>query len=80
MVVGEFVDAQTQPSAPVPAQVLDVEPAEPAPKKKRLLRPEERREARVRGTAGGGGDCGSAELQAAVTGRRVRIGREVLVY
>ena len=35
-VVAEFMDAQTQPSAPVPAPVLDVEPAEPAPKKKRL--------------------------------------------
>ena len=67
-------------SAPVPAPVLDVEPAEPAPKKKRLPRPEERREARVRAAAGGGGDSDSAEPQAAVTGRRVLIGQEVLVY
>ena len=37
-VIAEFVDTQTQPSAPVPAPVLDVEPAEPAPKKKRLSR------------------------------------------
>ena len=81
-VVAEVEDAQTQPSVPVPvpAPVLDAEPAEPAPKKKRLARLEKRREARVRATAGGGGDRGSAEPQAAVTGRRVLIGREVLVY
>ena len=34
--IAEFADAQTQPSAPVLAPVLDVKPAEPAPKKKRL--------------------------------------------
>ena len=79
-VIAEFADIQTQPSAPVPAQVLDVKPAEPAPKKKRLLRLEERREVRVKGAAGGGGDSGSAEPQATVTGRRVLIGREVVVY
>ena len=78
--IAEFADAQTQPSAPVPAPVLDVEPAESAPKKNRLSRIEERREARVRVAAGGGGDSGSAEPQASVTGRRVLIGREVLVY
>ena len=72
-VIAEFADAQTQPSAPVPAPVMDVEPAEPAPKKKRLSRLEERREARVRAAAGGGDDSGSAEPQAAVTGRRVLI-------
>ena len=55
-VIAEVADAQTQPSAPVPAPVLDVEPAKPAPKKKRLSRLEERREARVRAAAGGGGD------------------------
>ena len=69
-----------QPSATLPAPVLDVEPAEPAPKKKRLSRLEERREARARAAAGGGGDSGSAESQTAVTGRCVLIGREVLVY
>ena len=79
-VITEFTDAQTRPFAPVPAPVLDVEPAEPAPKKKWLSRLEERREARVRAAAGGGGDSGSAEPQAAVTGWRVLIGREVLVY
>ena len=78
--IAEFADAQTQPSAPVPAPVLGMEPAEPAPKMKRLSRLEERREARVRSAAGGGGDSGSAEPQAAVTGRHVLIGREVLVY
>ena len=35
-VFAEFMDAQTQPSASVPAPVLDVEVAEPAPKKKIL--------------------------------------------
>ena len=79
-VIAEFADAQTQSSAPVPVPVLDVEPVEPAPKKKGLSRLEERREARVRAAAGGGGDSGSAEPQAAVTGRRVLIGRERLVY
>ena len=78
--IAVFADAQTQPSAPLPAPVLDVKPAEPAPKKKRLLRLEERREARVRAAAGGCGISGSAEPQAAVTGRRVLIRREVLVY
>ena len=34
----------------------------------------------MRVAAGGGGDSGSAEPQAAVTGRRVLIGREELVY
>ena len=47
-VIAEFADAQTQPSTPVPAPVLDVEPAEPAPKKNRLSRLEKQREARVR--------------------------------
>ncbi|CAM9516972.1 unnamed protein product, partial [Ascophyllum nodosum] len=79
-VIAEFADAQTQPSAHVPAPVLGVEPAEPAPKKKRLSRLEERCEARVRVAIGGRGDSGSAEPQAPVTGRRVLIGREVLVY
>ncbi|CAM9227118.1 unnamed protein product, partial [Ascophyllum nodosum] len=63
----------------VPVPVLDVEPAEPAPKKKRLSRLEGRREPRVRVAACGGGDSGSAEPQAAVTGRCVLIGREVLM-
>ena len=79
-VIAEFADSQTQPSAPVPAPVLDMEPAEPPPKKKRLLRLEERCEAGVRVAAGGGGDSGSAEPQALVTGQRVLIGRGVLVY
>ena len=78
--IAKFADAQSQSSAPVPAPVLDVKSAEPAPKKKRLSRLEERCEARVRVAAGGGGDSGSAEPQADVTGRRVLIGREVLVY
>ena len=78
-VVAEFADAQTQPSAPVPTPMLDAEPAEPTPKK-RFARLEEQREARARAAAGGGGDSGSAEPQATVTGRRVLIGREVLVY
>ena len=34
----------------------------------------------MRAVTGGGGDSGSAEPQTAVTGRRVLIGREVLVY
>ena len=62
------------------AQVLDVEPAEPAPKKKRLSRLEERCEVRLRAAAVGSGDNGSADPQAAVTGRRMLIGREVMVY
>ena len=74
-VIAELAGAQKQPSAPVAAPELDVEPAEPAPKKKRLSKLEKRREARMRAAAGG-----SAESQAAVTGRRVLIGREVSVY
>ena len=64
----------------MPVPVLDVEPAESAPKTKRLSRLEERREARVRAAAGGEGDSGRAQPQAAVAGWRVLIGREVLVY
>ena len=67
-------------SAPVPAPVLGVEPAEPAPKKKPPRLQERREVVRVRAAAGGGGDSDSAEPQAAVMGRRVLIGREVLVY
>ena len=67
-------------SALVLAPVLDVDPAELAPKKKRLSILEKRREARVRAAAGGGGDSGIAEPQAAVTGWHVLIGRELLVY
>ena len=33
-VITEFTNAQTRPFAPVPAPMLDVEPAEPAPEKK----------------------------------------------
>ena len=73
------VDAQTQPSVPVPAPVVDVETAKSAPKKK-LSRLEERRAARVKAAAGGGGGSGGAERHAPVTGRRVLVGREVLVY
>ena len=79
-VIAEFADAQTQPFAPVPAPVLNVEPAEPAPKTKKLSRLEEGHVERVRAAAGSGGDSGSTEPQTAVTGRRVLIGREVLVY
>ena len=66
-VIAEFADAHTQPSAPVPTPVLDVDRVEPSPKKKRLLRLEERREARVKAAAGGGGDSGNVEPQAVVT-------------
>ena len=48
--------------------MLDVEPVEPAPKIGRLSRLGERREARVKVAVGSGGDSGSAEPQAAVTG------------
>ena len=47
---------------------------------KRLSRLVERRAARVRAAASGGGDSGSAEPQAAVTELGVLIGREVLAY
>ena len=79
-VIAEIANAQTQLPAAVPAPVLDVEPAEPAPEKKRLSRLEERREARVRPAAGGGGESGSAKTQAAVTGRRILIGRGVGIF
>ena len=79
-VIAELAAAQMQPSAPAPVSVLDLKPAEPALKKKRLLRLEERHQARVRAAAGGGGDNGSVEPQTAVTGRRVLIGQDVLVY
>ena len=64
----------------MPASVVDVEIAKPAPKKKKLSRLEERRATCVKAAAGGGGRSGGAERQVPVTGRRVLIGREVLVY
>ena len=77
--VDSFEDAQAQASIPVPAPV--VEPAEPATKKKKYSRLEKRRMQHVQAEAsGGGGGSGGDELQPAVTGRRVLIGREVLVY
>ena len=68
-----LADAQTQPSVPVPAPVMDVETVEPVPKKKMLSRLEEQRAARVKVAAGGDGGSGGAGRQAPVTGRRVLI-------
>lgn len=65
-------------STPAPAPVVNVQPAEPAHKKKKLSRLEARRAARVAGSSGGG--SGTVQPQAAVTGRHVLIEREVLVY
>ena len=73
-VIAEFADTKTQPFAPVPTPVLEVEPAEPVPEKRRLSRLEERRDARARAAAGGGGHSGSAAPQVAVKGRHVMIG------
>lgn len=76
-VIPEFA-ADLQPSAPVPAPVVNVEPVEPALKKKKLLsRLEQRRAARVEAASCGGG---SGMVEAQGPGRRVLIEREVLVY
>ena len=77
--IAEFEDARTQPPASASAPVANVAPAGPAPKRKKSSRLEERRAARVAAAAGIIGS-GGAEPQACVTGRRVLIGREALVY
>ncbi|CAB1111165.1 unnamed protein product [Ectocarpus sp. CCAP 1310/34] len=71
--------AESVPPTPAPAPVVDVQPAEPALKKKKFSRIEERRAARVAAAAGGGGG-GTVAPQTPVTGRHVLIEREVLVY
>lgn len=78
-VIAEFADERTLSPAPVPAPVVNVEAAEPAPKRKKPSRFEERRAARVAAAAASIGS-GGVGPQASVTGRRVLMGREVLVY
>lgn len=64
--------------APLPAPVEEVF-AEPAPKRKKPSRMEERHEARVAAVVAGIGS-GGVQSQASVAGRRVLIARETLVY
>ena len=78
-VIAEFAEEPTRSSAPVPATVVNVELAEPAPKRHKHSRFEERRAARV--AAAVASSCsGGVEPQASVTARRVLIGRELLAY
>ncbi|CAB1113065.1 unnamed protein product [Ectocarpus sp. CCAP 1310/34] len=77
-VIAQF-DVQPSEPAPAPAPVLNVDPVEPASKRKKLSRLEERRAARV-AAASDGGASGSVQAQGSATNRRVLIEREVLVY
>lgn len=77
--IGKFTAEAAPPTpAPAPAPVVDVEPAEPALKKSKSSRLDERRVARNAAASVGG--SGTVEPQGPVTGRRVLIEREMLVY
>ena len=65
--IAEFEDARTQPPAPVPAPVANVASAEPAPRRKKPSRLEERRAARMAAAAGNIGS-GGAEPQVCARG------------
>ncbi|CAB1115904.1 unnamed protein product [Ectocarpus sp. CCAP 1310/34] len=79
--IGKFAQ-ESAPSTPAPAPVVNVDTADPARKKKKpTSRLEQRRAARLaEAVAGGGGGSGTTDPQAAGTGRRVLIEREMLVY
>ncbi|CAB1103007.1 unnamed protein product [Ectocarpus sp. CCAP 1310/34] len=78
-VIAKF-DVGPATAAPAPAPVMNLDRVEPAPKKKKLSRLEERRAARVAAATTGGDETGSLEDQSPSTTRRVLIEREVLVY
>ena len=76
-----FADEHTPSPAPLPASsVVNQETAEPAPKRKKPSRMEERRAARVSAAVAGSTGNGGAQPLPFVTGRRVMISRELLVY
>ena len=76
-----FADEHTPSPAPLPASsVVNQETAEPAPKRKKPSRMEERRAARVAAAVAGSTGNGGAQPLPSVTGRRVMISRELLVY
>ena len=76
-----FADEHTPSPAPLPASsVVNQETTETAPKRKKPSRMEERRAARVAAAVAGSTGNGGAQSLPSVTGRRVMISRELLVY
>lgn len=83
LLVSEFEDAQAPQPVPAPAPAEN-DTTKPRPaKKKKMSILEQRRAARLEAAAAGGGSSGGTVHQssgAALTGRRVLLGREILVY
>ena len=76
-----FADKHTPSPAPLTASsVVNQETAEPAPKRKKPWRMEERRAARVAAAVAGSTGNGGAQALPSVARRRVMISRELLVY
>ena len=77
-----FADGHTPSPAPLPvSSVVNQETAEPAPKRKKPSRIEERRAARVAAAVAGSTGNGGAQSLPSVTGRRVMIlARVCLLY
>ena len=81
MLIETFPDEHTPSPAPPPASsVVNQETAEPAPKRKKPSRMEEKRAERVAAAVAGSTGIGGAQSLPSVTGRRVMISRELLVY
>ena len=76
-----FADEHTSSPAPLPASsAVNQETTEPAHKRRKLSRTEERRAARVAAAVAGSTGNRGAQSLPSVTGRRVMISRELLVY
>ena len=81
MLIETFAVEHTPSSAPLPASSpVNQETVEPAPKRKKPSRMEERRAARVAAAVAGSTNNGGVKHLPSVTGRRVMIARELLVY
>ena len=81
VLIETFADEHTPSPAPLPASsVINQETAEPAPKRKKPSRMEERRAARVTAAVAGSTGNGGVQPLPSVTGRRVMIAPELLVY
>ena len=76
-----FADEHTPSPAPLPASsVVNQEIPEPAPKRKKPSRMDKRRAARVAAAVAGSTGNEGAQPLPSVTGRRVMISRELVVY
>ena len=81
VLIETFADEHTPSPASLPASsVANEETAKPTPKRKKPSRMEERRAARVAAAVDGSTGNGGVQPLPSVTGRRVMISRELLVY